>query len=106
MIQVGPYKRAKHPLAGKKVTIKDGAFKGCIYWVEDWQVNVYNGQSWREAIGNAAALEYALRLGMEMAQEKYKGDVKLSSCDDVLYGKIDGLGKMIHISQIGEVIGG
>jgi len=82
--------KPKSPLAGKIVKIISGAFKGCDFQVEDWWENV-SGKSWMFCQGNPACLEYAIRAGL-------KDD--LPTDDEVLYGKIGGLGKLIHISEI------
>lgn len=80
------------PLSGQTVKIKAGEFEGAEYHVEDWWDRV-SGHSWHAGIdkGNLACLEYMIRsLG-----EDYDMD------SEVLYGKIGGLGKLVHISQIG-----
>lgn len=59
--------------------------------VEDWWENVY-GASWRNADGNIAALSYAIRIGLR------HGAVPLD--DDVLYGKIDGMGYIFHLTEL------
>ena len=82
--------KAKSELAGKKVTILSGTYKGMTYWVEDWWENV-SGSSWMFADGNPACLKYAARIGL-------KDSVPFD--DDVLYGKIGSFGELIHISEI------
>ena len=82
--------RAKSELAMKKVIIKSGTYKGVEYWVEDWWENVY-GQSWMTSDGNPACLKYAMRAGLKD---------NLPTDNEVLYGKIGGLGELIHISEI------
>lgn len=81
-----------HPLAGKSVTIKSGKLSGESYRIEDWW-HVVSGQSWRDSDGNPAAMEYGWRAGLEGKP----GD------DQVVYGKIGGLGKLMHVSDLGEV---
>lgn len=86
-------KREQHHLAGQAVIIKRGSLAGEEYKIDDWQINVYGGQSWMHANGNPAALDYdALRGGRE----------NLPIDDNVLYGKIGSFGKMIHISELGS----
>jgi hypothetical protein len=77
--------------AGKTVKIRDDVaqFGGREYRVEDWWVNVYGG-SWKYADGNPAAMQYGLRAGLAL----------LPADDEVLYGKVDGLGALVHISEI------
>ncbi len=61
-----------------------------VFRVEDWWENVY-GRSWMVANGNPAAMSYAVRIGM-------KGTVPFDN--DVLYGKIGGMGYLIHVSEL------
>ncbi len=75
------------------VDIKD-PFAGLIpagseYHVEDWWKNV-SGVSWMDAVGNPAALNYAMRSAIS----------GLPFDDAVLYGKIGGLGFLIHVSEV------
>ncbi|MEV4197058.1 hypothetical protein [Micromonospora globbae] len=83
--------RDRSPLAGQTVKIRADVryLGGCEYVVEDWWQNVY-GESWTTANGNPAALTYALRAGM----------AGLPADDEVLYGKVDGLGHLVHVSEI------
>lgn len=82
---------AKHPLAGKMVTVKAGKFAGETYRLEDWWDHL-TGKSWGDSEGNPACIEYAMRAGME----------GLPDDDEVVYGKIGAFGKLIHVSQLGE----
>ena len=59
--------------------------------VEDWWDRV-GGISWMNANGNPACIEYAIRSAAD----------NLPTDNKVLYGKIDGLGKLLHISEIQE----
>ena len=86
-----------HPMAGATVTIAKGPFKGWQYAIEDWWDRM-SGGSWMFAQGNAACIAYAKRTGGY-------GDTPPWD-DNVVYGKIGGLGKLIHTSEIqkeGEV---
>ncbi len=83
--------KGKSPLAGETIKIKNGKLAGQEYVVEDWWINVYGG-SWMSAQGNPAALKYAMRTGLQ--------DFRVPNDDDVLYGKIGGLGELVHISEI------
>ena len=86
-------------LAGKTVKIKRGIvhpqvgnFGGSDFIVEDWWDRV-NGTSWQHAVGNPAALIYALRTGMSPKHTPLD--------DEVLYGKTpDGLGHLVHITEL------
>ena len=79
------------PLAGKTVKIISGRYKDLQFKVEDWWDRLNQG-SWMFARGNPACLQYAIR-------NSPVGD-DLPIDDEVLYGKIDGLGYLIHISEI------
>lgn len=81
-----------HPLAGQLITVSSGEFAGKEYRVEDWWDRLTGG-SWMNANGNPAALDYAMRSAFE----------KLPLDDEVVYGKIDAFGKLIHVSQLPDV---
>lgn len=83
--------REKSPIAGETVKIKPTVSKlaGQPFTVEDWWENVA-GKSWMFCDGNPACLIYAIRSGKD----------GLPLDDDVLYGKIGGLGYLIHISEL------
>ena len=81
------------PLAGKEVRIKDHVNKlgGQMYRVEDWWDRLGQG-SWMFCKGNPACLMYAIRTGTSTPA--------VPNDDEVLYGKIDGLGHLVHIDEI------
>lgn len=88
--------RTKSPLAGQTVRIKPSVGSGFRtkladrpFEVEDWWENVA-GKSWKICDGNPACIIYAIRSGKE----------GLPMDDDVLYGIIDGLGFLIHVSEL------
>jgi len=86
-------KRDKHPLAGSTVKLKckpdpDG-LNGQDYRVEDWWINVAE-KSWMNCDGNPACLKYAVR-------SSFAG---IPTDDEVLYGKVGGLGHLVHTSEI------
>jgi len=87
--------REKHPLAGKTVKLKcapdPDELDGKHYWIEDWWVNV-SDKSWMFCVGNPACLKYAVRSAFSY----------LPLDDEVLYGKVSGLGHLIHVSEIEE----
>lgn len=85
-----------HPLAGKTITINGGVFAGSTYAVEDWWDRVA-GRSWKECVGNTACLEYAARYSIVPQTH-----VLPPLDDEVVYGKIDGLGKIIHAIDLDE----
>ena len=88
------------PLAGKTVKIREDAqhpqvpnFGGSEIWIEDWWDKLTGG-SWMDAEGNPAALIYAMRTGFS--------NYKVPTDNEVLYGKIGGLGHLIHVCEIDE----
>jgi len=80
-----------HPLAGQTVKVKSGKFAGRDYHLEDWWDRLGQG-SWKFCDGNPACLDYALRTGFS------PDPVPLD--DEVVYGKIGGFGKLIHVSEL------
>ena len=91
-------KRETHELAGKTVELNLSAddpqmVSGDIFRVEDWWENV-GGESWMFAKGNPACLKYAIRSGMG----------GLPTDNEVVYGKVNSLGHLVHVSELGEEI--
>lgn len=94
--------REKFKFAGKTVKIKDGVRKGLQvgnmsgmdFVIEDWCENAL-GCHWRCANGNPAAIEYAVRSAFNGA----KNNVPIFS-NDVLYGKVCGLGHLFHVNEL------
>lgn len=84
----------KSPLADKKAKIKDDVAEigGNEIRIEDWMDRVI-GQSWKNARGNFACINYAMRAGIS----------GLPTDDEVLYGKIGGLGYCVHVTELEEV---
>lgn len=78
-----------HQLARQTVEITEGQFKGQQFILEDWWDRLGQG-SWKICTGNPACIEYAVRVLMEPIPQD----------DEVVYGKIDGLGKLIHVTQL------
>lgn len=98
--------REPHPLRNTTVRVTGGEFKGQLYWIEDWQINVYGGEEWGIANGNMAAVEYALRLAHDQIVVD-KDNHALKADNEVVYGKIGPdftYSKMMHVSQLGEVV--
>lgn len=88
-------------LAGKTVLLNDTAqdivqgavIPGAKYRVENLWTEVY-GKSWTISDGNPAAINYAIRVAR----------TSIPNDDNVYYGKIDGLGYLVHESEIGAVV--
>lgn len=93
--------RDKCLLAGKTVKTKSGVghgmqrydLSGMDFVVEDWCENVL-GYSWMNANGNPAALEYAMRTGI------FGKNNNVPISNDVVYGKINGLGHLFHVNEL------
>lgn len=90
--------KERSEFAGKHVRIRDGIkhlqvknFGGSKILIEDWWDRV-SGGSWMFAQGNPGCLVYALRTGTSKTPPP--------TDDEVLYGKIEGLGHLVHISEI------
>lgn len=66
---------------------------GTVYHVEGLWTDVY-GISWTVSVGNPSALYYAIRTSF----------TDLPYDDNVYYGKIGGLGYLVHANEIGEVV--
>ena len=85
-----------HPLAGSTVKVE---FEGLGHLqlgpgvfdfdVENWW-DALTGKSWQVSDGNPAALIYGVRVGTQ----------GLPMDDEVVYGKIQGLGVLVHASEI------
>jgi hypothetical protein len=79
-----------HPKSGETVKVKlDGEIVD--YVIADWWDRV-SGGSWQFAKGNPACLKYAARTGFS------KEDIPFD--DEVVYGKIGGLGNLFHVTEI------
>lgn len=90
-----------HEHAGRTMTLArplklkppTGVYDGTIK-VEDWWDRV-GGISWMFSNGNPAAMIYALRSAF----------AELPLDDEVVYGKDEtGLGHIVHVSELGEVV--
>jgi hypothetical protein len=85
-------------LAGKTVKLNckpcPEQLNGQEFTVEDWWQNV-SGQSWMNCGGNPACLKYAVRSG-------FSG---LPTDNEVVYGKVGSFGHIVHVSELGEVVG-
>lgn len=93
--------RDRHPLAGQTVQLNDKAtdpvrgavVPGAIFRIEDYWQNVAGG-SWMHAGSNPTALVYGMRSAL----------AGLPLDNEVVYGKVDGLGHLVHVSELGEVV--
>ena len=89
-----------HELADKAVRLKlaggdaSDIKTGDAYIIEDWWDRLGSG-SWMFAQGNPAALKYAIRSGV----------ANLPLDNDVVYGKVGRYGHLVHISELGDIIG-
>lgn len=76
--------------AGQTFKLNAKGIDGAEIHVEDYWDRVTGG-SWMFANGNPAALQYAMR-------SVFAG---LPTDDEVVYGKVDGLGHIVHVSELG-----
>ena len=91
-----------HKFAGKTVKLKEdiqhpqfGNIGGKEVQIEDYWDKVY-GMSWKVSDGNPAAMIYGIRTGTS--------DKVIPMDDEVVYGKLNGLGLLINEVEIeGEV---
>lgn len=84
-----------HPRAGQEVVLEGVTIDGQEnpeYFIEDWWDKLTGG-SWQFAQGNPAALKYAIR-------SVFGVDSPLPIDDEVVYGKIDGFGHLVHVSEL------
>lgn len=86
-----PIHSEAHPLAGQTVTLSSGTFAGSEFWIEDWWDRVA-GKSWMDCNGNPACLEYAVRGSFADHDPPFS--------NEVVCGKIGGLGKLIHVQHL------
>lgn len=85
-----------HPAANTTVVLasslqdRSGELKpGMSFHVDDYWDRL-GGGSWMDARGNPACLKYAMRSGF----------AGLPLDDEVIYGKVNGLGHLVHVSEI------
>mgnify|MGYP001613224196 CR=1 FL=1 len=84
-------RRVRHSLAGQQVIIGKGNLAGQEYTIEDYWENV-SGGSWMNAKGNPACLMYAMRTAFQ--------EYRVPTDNEVIYGKIGGLGHLVHVSEL------
>lgn len=85
-----------HRLAGETVKISEDAkhpqledFGGSDFIVEDWWDRVF-GKSWMDSTRNPAAMVYGIRSVTN----------GLTTDNEVLYGKMNGMGVLVHVSEL------
>jgi hypothetical protein len=85
------------PMAGKWAKIKENTpeLGGKRILIEDWWDRLMQ-KGWGECTGNMACIRYAMRLAEATVNPSYKTIV---ADDNVVYGKINGLGYLVHISE-------
>lgn len=88
--------KTQHPMAGQMVLVKFRGTKGHPQFgqggnfvIEDW-VDRVAGKSWKFSDGNITAMLYGIRSGF----------ARLPLDDEVVYGKMGGLGLLVHESEI------
>lgn len=105
--------RDQHEAAGKAVKLKTNLapenngrdISGREFIIEDWAENVF-GVSWM-AMDNFAATNYASRVvlsNLATAMGSSKKYIPLPFDNDVLYGKINGLGFCVHRLEIDDSV--
>jgi len=84
--------RDPSPYAGKTVRLRPGAAElgGHRADVVDWYDRLGGGVSWRDNPGDPRAQNYAIRRGLG----------NLPDDDDVLFARVDGMGQLIHVTEI------
>ena len=90
--------KEQHPFAGKTVKIKKEVthpqvwdFGGGELLLEDWWDRLVK-KSWKDCDGNPACMIYASRV------ISASGEIPLD--DEVVYGKLKGLGHLVHVSEL------
>jgi hypothetical protein len=76
--------------AGETFELNAKGIDGNEIRVEDYWDRV-SGESWMFAKGNPAALKFAVRSAV----------AGLPTDDEVVYGKVEGLGHIVHVSELG-----
>lgn len=82
--------------AGKTVKLKATTvgMRGKLFEVEDYWDRV-DGKSWMNCVGSIAVLSYSIRAGVANNL-----GIAIPLNDEVLYGKIDGDGHLIHVCEL------
>lgn len=85
--------RDPSPYAGQTVTLRPDArdIGGQSAAVVDWYERLHDGVSWRDRIGVEPKVEaYSMRAALS----------GLPDDDDVLFARVDGMGALIHVTEI------
>jgi hypothetical protein len=84
----------QHPLANQMVYLDSPTpqLDGATFHIEDWWDRVA-GVSWMFANNNPAAMKFGIRSGF----------AHLPVDNEVVYGKIDGMGEIVHVSELANV---
>lgn len=102
----------QHPLAGRTVRLDHVArdpreiiVPGAEFVVRDWVDRLGLRNSWKRE-ENWATTHYAARQKMSVfyTTEQPYSKIALPDDEEVVYGKIGGLGHCVHASEFGEVI--
>lgn len=85
-----------HRLAGQTVRIAQHIpeLGGEEFIVEDYWDRI-SGRSWSVSDGSLSCCDYAFRIGMRYPTAPPD--------DEVLYGKVRGLGKLVHVSELERI---
>lgn len=86
----------KSEFAGKTVKLKETVvgMRGESFEVEDYWDRVA-GMSWMACVGNVAVLSYSIRAGVAN-----RLGIAIPLDNEVLYGKIEGLGYLVHVCEL------
>ena len=89
-----------HPLAGQTVKLRPGyrhyQFPGMDELeIEDWHDRIA-GKSWMVCDDNPACLIYAMR--------KHDQPYQVPTDDEVVYGKWNGLGSLVHVCELAQKV--
>jgi hypothetical protein len=80
--------------AGQTFALDAKGIEGAQILIEDYWDRVAGG-SWMFAEGNPVAMAYAIRSGLV--------STGLPIDDEVVYGKVNGIGHIVHVSELGKV---
>ena len=84
----------KFKFADQTLKIKEDAndIGGCEFIAEDYWINIDPCRSWMISDGNPACLIYAMRIAC--------GKIFIPLDDNVVYGKINGMGYLVHVNEL------
>lgn len=86
----------KSEFAGKTIKLKDTVvgMRGESFEVEDY-FDRLAGESWMACSGNISVLSYSIRAGVSN-----RLGITIPLDNEVLYGKIRGLGYLVHVCEL------